>query len=48
MYIEEAIKDDNEVTADLEDDIADLQVVLGLGTKEAGDIVNSVTIAAYR
>ncbi|KAK9806692.1 hypothetical protein WJX73_008929 [Symbiochloris irregularis] len=48
MYVEEAIKDDNEVTDELEDDIADLQVILGLGTKEAGDIVNAVTINAYR
>lgn len=48
MYIDEAIKDDQAVTEDLEDDIADLQLVLGLGAKEATDIVTAVTATAYR
>ena len=48
MYVEEAIRDDNEVSDDLEDDIADLQLILGLGNKESRDIVQSVTTQSYR
>lgn len=48
MYIEEAIRDDGEVTDELEDDVADLELILGLGKKQSEEIVQTITANAYR
>ena len=36
------------MTEELEDDIADLELILGLGKKQAEDIVQSIQTKAYR
>jgi len=47
-YLEEQLRIKKGVDEDLEDDLTDLQAIMGLGKKEATDVVSEVTSKAYR
>ena len=47
-YLEEQLRINKELEDDVEDDLQDLQAILGLGKKEAADITTEVTSKAYR
>ena len=47
-YLEEQMRLKKGVDDDLEDDLTDLQQILGLGKKEATDIISEATSKAYR
>jgi len=47
-YLEEQLRIKKGVDEDLEDDLIDLQAIMGLGKKEAADIISEVTSKAYR
>ena len=46
--MEEQLRINKELEDDVEDDLQDLQSILGLGKKEAADITTEITSKAYR
>ena len=46
--MEEMLRKEKKMSEDLDDNLADLQQILGLGKKEAADIVSEITSRVYR
>ena len=48
VFVEEALRREGSFSSQLEDDVANLQQTLGLGTKEASSLRDELTSKVYR
>lgn len=48
IYIEESLRTNDSFTEQLEDDVADMQTIMGLGAREAADIRSEIVSKTYK
>ena len=48
IYIEESLRTNDAFTEQLEDDVADMQTIMGLGAREAADIRSEIVSKTYK
>lgn len=48
IYLEESLRTNDAFTDQLEDDVADMRTIMGLGTREAADIRSEIVSKSYK
>ena len=48
IYLEESLRTNDAFTDQLEDDVADMRTILGLGTREAADMRSEIVSKSYK
>ena len=48
IYLEESLRTNGGFTDQLEDDVADMRTIMGLGTREAADIRSEIVSKNYK
>ena len=48
IYVEESLRTNDSFTDQLEDDVADMQTIMGMGAREAADIRSEIVSKNYK
>ena len=48
IYVEESLRTNDAFTDQLEDDVADMQTIMGMGAREAADIRSEIVSKTYK